>query len=276
MARGVLEEVQVNIPFRMLVREGYLSRFLEEGIHPEIGFDALTLDETPDRAFREAAAAFRENGRRVTCHAPFLDLSAGSLDPALRRLTRVRFEQTLRAVAWFQPVTVVCHTGWDHRRNPELRKPWLEKSLELWAWFAGALRSGGARMMMENVYEESPEELLDCVAPLRDLGAGVCLDTGHLSAFGESPLEQWLDVLLPDIGQLHLHDNRGVEDEHLAPGRGTVDFPLLFRRLPAEKTSRPLITLEPHREEALRQGVDYLERIWPWPFREDDIDQDSH
>ncbi len=268
MARGILEEVQVNIPFRMLVREGYLSRFLEEGIHPEIGFDAISLDETPEGTFREAAAAFRSNGRRVTCHAPFLDLSAGSLDPALRRLTRMRFEQTLRAVAWFQPVTVVCHTGWDHRRNPELRDLWLEKSLGLWAWFAGALRSVGARLMMENVYEESPEELLQCSAPLRDLGAMVCLDTGHLSAFGESSLDRWLDVLMQDIGQLHLHDNLGERDEHLAPGRGRVDFPLLFERLLAEKTVRPVITLEPHREEALRQGIDYLEKIWPWAPRE--------
>jgi sugar phosphate isomerase/epimerase len=269
MASTILDQVQVNIPFRMLTREGYLARFLEEGIHPEIGFDAITLEETPEREYEEAAAAFRENGRRVTCHAPFLDLSAGSPDPAVRRLTRIRFEQTLRAAAPFRPVTVVCHTGWDHRRYLEVRDAWVEKGLELWAWFAGALRSEGARMMMENVYERSPGELLDCCAPLRDLGVGVCLDTGHLSAFGEEPLDRWLDVLTADIGQLHLHDNLGERDEHLAPGRGVVDFPLLLRRLAAEKERPPVITLEPHQEEALREGVDYLERLWPWDPRDD-------
>jgi sugar phosphate isomerase/epimerase len=164
---------------------------------------------------------------------------------------------------------VVCHTGWDHRRYLELREAWLERSLGLWRWFARSLRNAGARVMLENVYERSPEELLGCCTPLRDLGAGVCLDTGHLSAFGESPLEHWLDVLMQDIGQLHLHDNRGEQDEHLAPGRGVVDFPLLFERLLAGKTDRPVITLEPHREEALRQGIDYLETVWPWTARDD-------
>lgn len=269
MAQGILEDVQVNIPFRMLTREGYLALFLENGINPEIGFDAVTLDETTERELMEVAAAFHRNGRRVTCHAPFLDLSAGSLDPAVRRLTRMRFEQTLRAVAWFHPVTVVCHTGWDHRRYLELREAWLEKSLELWTWFAGALQNQGASMMLENVYEESPEELLACCAPLRNLGVGVCLDTGHLSAFGESPLERWLDVLMQEIGQLHLHDNRGERDEHLAPGRGIVDFPRLFERLVAEKSVRPVITLEPHREEALQEGLDYLGGIWPWTGHDD-------
>lgn len=225
MAQGMLEEVQVNIPFRMLVGEGYLSRFLENGLHPEIGFDAIALDETPDRVFREVAAAFRDNGRRVTFHAPFLDLSAGSPDPAVRRLTRMRFEQTLRAVARFQPLTVVCHTGWDHRRYLELREAWLEESLGLWRWFARSLRSAGARLMLENVYEESPEELLECCAPLRDLGAGVCLDTGHLSAFGESPLERWLDVLMQDIAQLHLHDNRGNRTSIWRPDGASWTFP---------------------------------------------------
>lgn len=48
-----------------------------------------------------------------------------------------------------------------------------------------------------------------------------------------------------------------------------MDFPLLFERLLAGKTDRPVITLEPHREEALRQAIDYLETIWPWTARDD-------
>ena len=258
----ILQWVQVNVPYRMLSEE-LLARILELGLNPEIGFDASVLDGTPPGEFKRVAQAFRERGLRVTCHAPFMDLSAGSPDPAVRRLTRRRLEQTLKAVSAFRPVTVVCHTGWDHRRYNELRESWLEQGLRIWTWFAGALRDEGARMMMENVYERTPEELLDCVVPLREAGVGVCLDTGHLTAFGDAPLSHWIQTLGPDIGQLHLHDNRGDADEHLAPGKGTVDFPLLFDRLVAILPQPPVVTLEPHREEALWEGLDYLDGLWP-------------
>ena len=38
-----VEQLQVNIPYRML-KDGYLDKFLEYGLNPEIGFDAGALD----------------------------------------------------------------------------------------------------------------------------------------------------------------------------------------------------------------------------------------
>jgi len=262
MNRMILRSVQVNIPYRM-VTDTVLGRFLDWELNPEVGFDATALDGALPRDFERVARAFHEKGLRVTCHAPFLDLCAGSPDPGVRRLTRTRLEQTLRAVAIFRPVTVVCHTGWDHRRYPGMREPWLEESLPVWSWFAEALRDEGARMMIENVYERTPEEILECVAPLREEGVGVCLDTGHLTAFGRDPLMRWIRVLGPDVGQLHLHDNHGESDEHLAPGKGIVDFRLLFEHVLQTHPVPPVITLEPHQEEALWEGLDYLEGLWP-------------
>lgn len=269
MTGGIVREVQVNIPFRMLREEGYLALFLERGLNPEIGFDGPTLDGVPERVLREVAAVFHDQGCRITCHAPFLDLCAGSLDPAVRRVTRRRFEQTLRAVACLRPLAVVIHTGWDHRRYQEFREAWLERSVEIWVWFAEALRGEGARMMLENVYERRPEELLECCDALRELDVGICLDTGHLSAFGQDSLDRWLDLLMGDIGQLHLHDNHGDHDEHLAPGQGMVDFPRLLERMVQREGPRPLVTLEPHTEAAFHQALEYLERVWPWRIRYD-------
>lgn len=271
MAHGVIADVQVNIPFRMLKTQEYLSLFLEHGLNPEIGLDAATLDQASKEEFMDVFAAFRERGRCITCHAPFLDLSAGSLDPAVRSVTRMRFEQTLDAVACFHPMTVVCHTGWDHRRYSAFRGMWLERSLEVWTWFAEAVQDRGARLMLENVYERWPEELFECCDSLRGAGVGVCLDTGHLSAFAEDPLDRWLDVLMQDIGQLHLHDNHGDSDEHLAMGRGIVDFPRLFQRLVGQGVTRPVVTLEPHTEEAFHDSLAYLRGVWPW-----EVQNDSH
>jgi sugar phosphate isomerase/epimerase len=259
----VAERVQVNAPFRMLV-ETYLDSFLTHRLNPEIGFDGDTLDRVTPSEVDEVVGKLREQGLTITCHAPFLDLSPGSLDSAVRRLTRKRFEQVLYLLPVLQPKTVVCHSGWDHRRYLELKDIWLEKSLDMWIWFANAVRDQGSRMMLENVYERSPEEFLEIYDPLRETGARVCLDTGHQAAFGQAPLESWIQGVGKDIGELHLHDNRGEWDDHLAPGKGSVDFGLLFKTLPPLLNEPPVITLEPHHEEALWEALAFLEGALPW------------
>jgi sugar phosphate isomerase/epimerase len=77
-------------------------------------------------------------------------------------------------------------------------------------------------------------------------------------AFAESSWQEWLPEMLPWLGQMHLHDNHGERDEHLAPGRGIFDFSGLFRYL-KQKGCHPILTFEPHSEEDLRQTFDYLE-----------------
>ena len=64
--------------------------------------------------------------------------------------------------------------------------------------------------------------------------------------------------MLPWLGQLHLHDNTGEQDQHLAPGLGTFDFPGLFDYL-RRNDCHPLITLEPHTRDDLWQALAYLE-----------------
>jgi sugar phosphate isomerase/epimerase len=54
--------------------------------------------------------------------------------------------------------------------------------------------------------------------------------------------------------ELHLHDNNGEEDTHLAVGKGNADFAGLFQII-NEKGLSPTITLEPHKEETLWQSL---------------------
>ncbi|MCR5151431.1 MAG: sugar phosphate isomerase/epimerase [Clostridiales bacterium] len=52
---------------------------------------------------------------------------------------------------------------------------------------------------------------------------GFCLDTGHANL-----LHNDFAVIIPKLGDrlacLHIHDNNGSRDQHLAPGTGTVDW----------------------------------------------------
>jgi len=89
---SLTEKIQINIPFTMLT-EGYLDLFVQQGLNPEIGFDATALDRFSLSDFSGIAEQFHRAGLTTTLHAPFVDLSPGSTDPHVRAVTRNRFEQ---------------------------------------------------------------------------------------------------------------------------------------------------------------------------------------
>jgi sugar phosphate isomerase/epimerase len=116
--------------------------------------------------------------------------------------------------------------------------------------------------MLENVYEHGPEELCCLFEQLAADQVGFCFDVGHQQAFGKAGMDRWLTQLGPFIGQLHLHDNHGEADDHIALGSGTIDFTGLFDWLAAHRGRPPIVTLEPHEEKELWPSLEYLARRW--------------
>ncbi|MFZ0449375.1 MAG: sugar phosphate isomerase/epimerase family protein [Desulfatiglandaceae bacterium] len=257
------KKVQVNIPFTMLW-DTYLLQIVEEGLNPEIGLDATALENFTQNDFRSVAEKLRERGLVVTLHAPFMDLSSGSPDPDVWKLTRRRYEQLAELVPLFRPKTVVCHAGFEARRYGFLGEAWYENSLKMWSWLASRLDDEGSMLMLENVFEEYPEDLNPLFDKLDRKKVGFCLDVGHCSAFSAAPVESWIHCLGPYIGQLHLHDNLGQKDDHLCLGRGSIDFGRVFSLLVKILKGSPVVTLEPHREEDVRPTIAYLAKVWPW------------
>jgi sugar phosphate isomerase/epimerase len=255
--------VQVCTTFTLL-REGQLDHFTRHGLNPEIGIDAGAIERYAPGDFADVADALQRHGLTVTLHAPFVDLSAGSTDPAIRAVTRRRFEELLELVPVFRPRTVVAHAGYDWQRYEYFRKTWLDHCTGFWSEMADRLNRAGCRLMLENVYEHGPGEILELFERLQGHGVGLCLDCGHLTAFGRAPLQEWLQVLGGFIGQLHLHDNGGQKDDHLAMGQGRIDFRPLFTYLETQRRQPPVVTMEVHRPEDIWPSLEYLQTLWPW------------
>jgi sugar phosphate isomerase/epimerase len=260
---GMERDVHVNIPYGML-HESFLNTFISNNLNPEIGFDSEALDRFSPDAMVAVAGRIREAGLVTSIHSPFMDLSPGSTDSEIRAITRKRLNQVVRLIPLFRPKTVVCHTGYDHRRYWHMKEAWVERSLETWIWFAEAMHNEGALLMLENVYEQGPEDILPFFEQLPQDQVGFCLDTGHQNVFSETAMDIWVKSLGPYLKQLHLHDNCGEQDEHLALGKGRIDFVSLFDQLTSEDIRPVVVTLEPHREDELMPSLKYLKKIWPW------------
>jgi sugar phosphate isomerase/epimerase len=260
---NIIQKVFVSAPFELLV-EKYLDRFIKDAINPEIGLDATVLDRFSADDFLQIAGTLHSRNLSVTFHGPFADLSPGSPDPMVWSLTQKRYEQVLRLVSVFKPKKLVCHAGYEWKRYGYMQELWIEKSIEMWSWLADRLADEGTELTLENVFEHNPEDMEIIFQSLVGKNVGFCFDIGHQSAFSRASFEHWIKVLGPYLAQLHLHDNDGTLDQHKAMGTASIDFPSFFKLLKSIRSTPPVITLEPHREEDIVPSLNYLEKVWPW------------
>ena len=249
----LLKKVQVNVPFLKL-KNDYLPLFTAYGMNPEIGIDAAALDSASDKEFGGISEILKINHRKITLHGPFMDLVPGGLDNMLLAATRKRLDRFFEIIPLFEPVHVVCHTGYDPCHYRMHWEEWLANSIETWKSYVNRAERSGFKLLLENVYEAVPEVHRALFNAIPSDAFGFCLDIGHHHVFGKSPLKEWVETLGEKIMELHLHDNNGEEDTHLAVGKGNADFSGLFQLI-NERGLSPTITLEPHREDILWQSL---------------------
>lgn len=259
---ALVHRVYVNVPFSFLLN-GYLARFLDKRLNPEIGLDAWSLGAYCPAVFRGVARKFQQAGRCLTLHGPFQDLAPGALDDFILAASRRRLRQAWRWLPVFRPEAIVCHLAYEDRHYRWDQESWLKRSAATYRELGARAAAYGVRVMLENVYERDPELLKEAIRRINLPNVQVCLDVGHLNAFGGGDFQGWLDTLWPVIGHLHLHDNHGTLDDHLALGAGAVPVEFVLAFL-AERGRQPLITLEPHQEGSLTPSLEYLAKIWPW------------
>lgn len=255
--KKITQRCFVNAPWQTL-KTDYLDLFLEHGIQPEIGLEGTCLYDEDPAEFRRVAETLQRHNLACTLHAPFFDLAPGALDPHILAASREKLRRAFDLLQIFRPRSIVCHLQFEENKQGYKRAAWTAAALATWRQLLQTAAGLKVPIMLENTYEKSPAAHQTILTELNSPYAGFCLDVGHLLSFSHSPWQEWLPTLSSWLGQLHLHDNHGDSDQHLAPGLGKFDFPGLFQFLRLNDL-HPLITLEPHSQEDLWQAFAYLE-----------------
>ena len=254
----ITEQCFINAPFDQLRDGDLLDLFITNRLQPEIGLEGNALWELDIDEFKKIADIFQENELACTLHAPFFDLSPGGFDKRVVEVTRDKLGRAFNLLPVFKPQSIVCHLGFEENKHQGKFDSWLATALETWQQLLEIAGRGDTRVVFENTYESSPAVHKILFEELDSASLGFCLDTGHLTAFAHTSWQPWLAELAPWLDQLHLHDNDGQGDNHLALGLGIFDFPELFEFL--NKSSLPLLTLEPHTKEDLWQSLSYIQK----------------
>ncbi len=173
---------------------------------------------------KEVAEIAASTRLALSVHAPYSDLNLASLNhPIWRESVRQVLACIDGAADFADRVTV--HPGYLSPVGKLLpEKVWaLQKSAlgEIGKYAADR----GVRVFLENmgglkeVLCRFPEEILGMIDGVEN--TGFTLDVGHAHTVGK--VREFLDVL-PSANHIHVHDNHGTADQHLALGDGTIPW----------------------------------------------------
>jgi sugar phosphate isomerase/epimerase len=135
---------------------------------------------------------------------------------------------------------LVVHLGEKYESWSLRAMEYATTALEHLGAFARPL---GVSVLVENLTSDAttPEHLLEILEMAHLDQIGVCLDLGH--AHIAPGIAEAIGTLGKRIGELHVHDNHGLKDEHLWPGDGTIDWPAALEALKSLPTP-PAAVLE--------------------------------
>lgn len=163
----------------------------------------------------------------TTTHGAFFDVLVFSDDSRIREASELRVLQSISIAEKAGCKGIVFHGNinpmlLNTAAGPAYEKHWLETNRSFFSKVC--LQHPGLEIYMENMWDYSPDNLASLASEMSDIrNFGLCLDYAHASI---SPTDTsiWAEKLGPYIKHVHINDNDGKKDLHLALGEGVTDW----------------------------------------------------
>ncbi len=161
----------------------------------------------------------------LTTHGDFFDVLIFSEDPEIVKISEKRIRQSLDVALRVHAKAVILHTNYEPLLTQEYyRKVWRDRNEEFFRAICSEYPT--IQIYMENMFDKDPSELKMLCDSMKDVSNfGVCLDYAHAFVFGTgAALDEWVGDLSEYIRHVHINDNDGKGDLHLAVGDGIIDW----------------------------------------------------
>lgn len=172
-----------------------------------------------------------------SCHAPFTNLNLS--DPT-------RFEHaisaTLKTVEFCRELscpTITLHISASPGVKSRVALQQAKQcAIDALITILDYAKKHHVEILLENLVPHSKhlrlgadiDDLIEIIDVLDTHNVGICIDTGHSLLNKQNPSNdirkagRWLKAL-------HINDNNGVEDLHMVPGRGIIQWPQVYQAL---------------------------------------------
>lgn len=234
----------IHIPAHLLA--GRMTFLINRKLQPEVACQETPIDKLDFELIADCAQQLREHGLSTTLHAPYNGFYPGSSKKRIRKFSHSLAEKSLQLAEKLMARRIVFHPGLSYGSGAKEQQLWLENCADFWPEFIARAKTIDTLICIENIYETTPEIFIRLLNELDSPHIGHVFDIGHWNMFGTTRLLDWLQHTAPYLRHLHLHDNHGERDEHLAIGRGYVPFSELFDWLKKTSPSELTMTVENH------------------------------
>ncbi|MHA1581132.1 MAG: sugar phosphate isomerase/epimerase family protein [Candidatus Baldrarchaeia archaeon] len=201
-------------------------------------------------------------------HASYIDVNLASTSDLLRTAAVRRIVNCVKVAYLLDAEYVTLHMGYLHedylpKRINTIRKL-AKKSL---ISILNVARDYQVKICIENKEKKrkrhlmtDPYEIMNFIDSLNNYHEilFVTFDVGHANTWS-CDLKTFFDVIREKIRVIHLHDNHGTADEHLALGEGSIDFDNLLPYIVSKCNNVPLI-LEIHTWNGLLKSIKYVKK----------------
>jgi len=245
--------------------DSFLEYAKEQGYSMEIASFAFSniLDTDWQTILLEYQLKLEDFKGIISLHGAFQDLILHSRDSKIRNASRGRIIQNLDIARVLNTTYIVFHGNFNPLiKHKSYEENWVEQNAAFWS---ETLSKYDMTILIENVWEETPDIFKRLLDKVKSSRLKICYDTGHSNIFSKVYFDMWLDVLGKDISYIHVNDNRGDVDNKLVPGEGTINWQKFSDKIEKYDIA-PDIVFEVGTLEKTIQSIMYFKENKIYPF----------
>lgn len=203
--------------------------------------------------------ALERNRSLDTLHGAFLDVTIHSDDPEIYEISKRRVYQSMDIAKELGGKAVIFHTNFiANFHSKYYQDNWVERNRVFWREVLADYPS--LSIYMENMFDESPDMLQRLAIAMEDEERfGVCLDFAHAYISGTS-MDEWVDKLGKYTKHIHINDNDGVSDMHMAIGKGRLPWERYTEYI-AKLSKEVSVLIEVRCLQDVKDSIVYMEKI---------------
>lgn len=246
----------------------------------EHGFDGIMFCNIlpKDVNINELAKKLKGKGLEIGWHAPVVSVDIGALHEEIRKTSVELLKNDMINAKKINTQSFDFHLNYRpfYNWNDTEIKLSIKNKFEKVAW-KNSIKSikeiikfskqVGVFPCLENsgnlkTFASTKKEFEILAKEIPDLK--FCFDTGHafLNGFTNQDLNDFIKKYKDRILSIHLNDNKGDKDSHIAIGTGFIDFEEIFRTLKKIQYRHPLV-IETHLGdvEGLIKSIKYIKKL---------------
>jgi sugar phosphate isomerase/epimerase len=221
--------------------------------------DAEYNREVHPRELEKLAAELKERKISAFCHLPHHGLHLSCPDPRVMEYSREVIQEGLEIGTILGCRVAVLYSGFSNHVRPAHIPEWRERLVGSLRELVTQAEEEEIILALENAYDPDATVLREVVDEIGSPWLRFSADLGRAACFSRMAPEEWILGFKERIIMISCHDNEGMEDDHLACGRGVVGYDQVFMAM-QEADLSCVVNLDVAQEDA-DESIAHLESV---------------